>query len=137
STDRLQAGVERLLGRFEHTAAGADREHLVPADIDLNPAQETAVAAALAEPLWWIWGPPGTGKTRSLGALVAEAAIRGESVLVTAHSTVAVDTAMLATADELEARGYTGACRDGTVVRAGPAMVSAAVERRLSARELV
>lgn len=128
----LQTFLQRPSTQPEPVAA-----HEVPPAIDLNPRQEEAVAAALVEPLWWVWGPPGTGKTRTLGALVAEATVRGERLLVTAHSNVAVDTAMIAAADEIEVRGSEQVLVDGTVVRAGPAVVAAARDRRLSARDQV
>lgn len=137
SQDAIPSGARRLLDRFETAPAAVGRIHPVPNGIDLNPNQEAAVAAALCEPLWWIWGPPGTGKTTSLGALVAEMVIRGERVLVTAHSNVAVDTAMMATAEELEVRGHQSSLTNGSVVRAGPAMLAPAIQRGLSSRELV
>ena len=62
----------------------------------------------------------------------------GEHVLVSAHSNVAVDTAMLATrGSNLKFAVTRGLLVDGTVVRAGPAIVPEAIERALSARELV
>lgn len=143
-TDHLAAGTEisvpcaRLLRRFaDQQPLPSAAEHVTAADIDLNPLQERAAAAVLSEPLWWVWGPPGTGKTRTLGAIAAEVFARGERLLVAAHSNVAVDAAIVATANELEARGLEEALRNGLVVRAGPAMLDEARDRRLSSREQV
>lgn len=58
----------------------------------LDASQREAVAAALeADPLALIHGPPGTGKTTAVVELIRLAALRGERVLATAPSNVAVD----------------------------------------------
>ena len=61
-----------------------------------NPSQLEAVCSCLGSELRFVWGPPGTGKTETLGLLAAEAFLRGESVLVVAHSNAAVDAAAIA-----------------------------------------
>jgi hypothetical protein len=126
-----------LLERCAGGAAPAPQPHPVPSEVDLNRQQEQAVAAALVEPVWFCWGPPGTGKTRTLGAYVAECAARGETVLVTAHSNVALDAALEATVSELEARGIDWLVARGVTLRAGPAMLPAARARQLSSRDIV
>lgn len=74
-----------------------DRPPAHPATARLNDDQRAAVARALGSPATFVFGPPGTGKTHTLGALVAEWAQRqGLRVLVTAHTNTAVDTALRA-----------------------------------------
>ncbi|MFC3958914.1 DEAD/DEAH box helicase [Halovivax cerinus] len=64
--------------------------------IDLNEYQRLALIwAECSDDIVCIHGPPGTGKTRTLTALVEEAASRGQSVLVTAHSNQAVDNLLV------------------------------------------
>lgn len=66
----------------------------VPFDpvLDLNTYQERAAVAALrADDVFCIHGPPGTGKTRTLVAIVEHAVKHGQRVLVCAHSNQAVD----------------------------------------------
>jgi hypothetical protein len=66
------------------------------ADLALNDYQLRALAwAVAADDAVCIHGPPGTGKTRTLAAFVAEAVARGERVLVTAHSNQAVDNLLV------------------------------------------
>jgi hypothetical protein len=66
------------------------------ADLALNDYQQRALAwAVAADDAVCIHGPPGTGKTRTLAAFVAEAVARGERVLVTAHSNQAVDNLLV------------------------------------------
>jgi hypothetical protein len=59
-----------------------------------SPAQRAAVAFALGQRVAYIWGPPGTGKTRTLALLVHALRRRGEQVLIVAHTNVATDTAL-------------------------------------------
>jgi ATP-dependent RNA/DNA helicase IGHMBP2 len=62
------------------------------ADAALNLAQQAAVRLGLeARDVALIHGPPGTGKTRTLVALIRAAVTRGERVLATAPSNLAVD----------------------------------------------
>lgn len=80
-----------------------------PATHDLNADQLVAVGLSASVPLSFCFGPPGTGKTRTLGALALELARqRGERVLITAHTNAAVDIALCRIAEEapdLVARG--------------------------------
>lgn len=64
-----------------------------------NDYQLSAVAHVLINQVSFIWGPPGTGKTKTLGLTVAALANAGKSVLVVAHSNVAVDVAMTSIAE--------------------------------------
>ncbi|MGD9933931.1 MAG: AAA domain-containing protein [Dehalococcoidia bacterium] len=68
----------------------------------LSPAQSTAVHQSLANPVTFIWGPPGTGKTTTVGALMAEAERIGLRCLLVAYSNAAVDVAMLQTASHFQ-----------------------------------
>lgn len=86
----LGASREAIYGQRPLERRDARVERLF--DPELNPAQEDAVRHALsAEPLALIHGPPGTGKTRTLVEVVRQLVARGERVLVTAASHVAVD----------------------------------------------
>lgn len=60
---------------------------------DLNECQNRAVAAALTSRLSCIWGPPGTGKTQTVVAILQELLQRRpeERILVTAPTHNAVD----------------------------------------------
>ncbi|RKD97713.1 AAA domain-containing protein [Halopiger aswanensis] len=61
-------------------------------DVELNQEQELAVSCALlADQLFCIHGPPGTGKTRTLVEVVRRSVEAGDDVLVCADSNQAVD----------------------------------------------
>ncbi len=61
----------------------------------VSPAQARAIAFALGQQVAYIWGPPGTGKTRTIAHLVHEYIQRGKRVILCAHTNVATDNALL------------------------------------------
>jgi superfamily I DNA and/or RNA helicase len=102
--DRLGAGLTRLRdaaeGRRWHAvlAGGAPRflatgrGPALPPSAPLNPEQAAALDLAdRAEDLALVHGPPGTGKTTVLVEVVRRAVARGEKVLASAPSNLAVD----------------------------------------------
>ena len=63
-----------------------------PFDAGINASQREAIAKALGSPdFFLIHGPFGTGKTRTLAELIRQEVERGNKVLATAESNVAVD----------------------------------------------
>lgn len=62
--------------------------------VSYNQSQAQALSKAMSQDITFVWGPPGTGKTKTLGMLAAAMLNRGESVLLVAHSNSAVDVAM-------------------------------------------
>ncbi len=90
SGERLAELRRVLLGEAQPSFRKA--EPLTPLAESLNPSQSDAVALALAaEDLAMIHGPPGTGKTTTLVEVIRQAVRRGEKVLATAPSNLAVD----------------------------------------------
>ncbi|MFI6265304.1 AAA domain-containing protein [Micromonospora sp. NPDC051006] len=67
----------------------------------LNHGQRYAVQLALTPGVTWLWGPPGTGKTTTIGALVAQLCVSGLRVLLTAPTNAAVDVAVRAVLKEI------------------------------------
>ncbi len=57
----------------------------------LNAQQEEAVAKGLVEPLSVVTGPPGTGKTQVVTALLASAIYNNETVLFSSNNNMPVD----------------------------------------------
>lgn len=85
-------------------------------DLQYNAHQSDAVTHVLQHPVSFIWGPPGTGKTSTLGLAVASLVHSGQSVLVLAHSNAAVDTAIKSVGKYLCKSSYYNA---GMVLRFG------------------
>ena len=61
----------------------------------VRKGQDLALKMSREEPILFIWGPPGTGKTETLGKMVLEHVASGEKVLMLSHSNVSVDEAAL------------------------------------------
>jgi hypothetical protein len=93
--------------------AGLPHAHIDHLD-GLNEGQRRAILNCQASHVCFIWGPPGTGKTRTIGKLAALLQGR-ERVLVTSHTNVAVDAAVLAVLQYLPETER----EPGTVIRVG------------------
>jgi hypothetical protein len=59
--------------------------------MELNDSQERALASASNAPLTVITGPPGTGKSQTVAAIVADAWLQGETALVTSTNNTPID----------------------------------------------
>ncbi|KPQ00884.1 MAG: AAA domain [Bacteroidetes bacterium HLUCCA01] len=68
-----------------------------------NVSQQEAIRKALYNPVSFVWGPPGTGKTSTLGYIVANYILRGDRVLFVSNTNRAVDVGMLAVMEALHA----------------------------------
>lgn len=91
----------------------------------LNASQAGAVASALGRDTTFIWGPPGTGKTRTIGKIGEQLVRRGRSVLAVSHTNSAVDQAILEIVRDLG-----DDLVDGSVLRLGTPK-----DQRLAERE--
>ncbi|HXH07191.1 MAG TPA: AAA domain-containing protein [Vicinamibacterales bacterium] len=81
-----------------------------------NASQWNAIGAALSSEVAFVWGPPGTGKTTTLGLIGRGLHEQNETLLVTSHSNAAVDAATKALAKAMEG---SPALTRGEVVRFG------------------
>ncbi|MGB9860024.1 MAG: AAA domain-containing protein [Moorellaceae bacterium] len=72
----------------------------------------------------FVWGPPGTGKTKTLARITVELWSKGEQVLVLSHSNVAIDEAVARIA------GRANSFREGRLVRYGFAQLKFLTEHR-------
>ncbi|MFO8030127.1 MAG: AAA domain-containing protein, partial [Cyclonatronaceae bacterium] len=67
-----------------------------------NRAQREAIYKAMVQPVSYIWGPPGTGKTATLAYIMANYVLRGKTVLFVSNTNRAVDNGMLGLMDAME-----------------------------------
>lgn len=56
---------------------------------------DNALKMSSAQPITFIWGPPGTGKTQTLAKIALEHISQGKRVLMVSYSNVSVDEAIL------------------------------------------
>ncbi len=126
--ERLLACLEELpdtaglfpdssLRLFGHGPVHDDRQPLQLDHEGLNPSQLRAVTVCTQRDLAFVWGPPGTGKTRTLAHVVIELLARGERLLITSTTNAAVDQALAQLAALPGAIPY---LERGEMVRLGP-----------------
>lgn len=60
----------------------------------ISHTQEKAVGFLLNQEIGYLWGPPGTGKTRTISELVYAKLAKNERICLTAHTNVATDTVL-------------------------------------------
>ncbi len=97
----------------------------------LNDSQLQAVQLCSDSNLAFVWGPPGTGKTTTLGHIVTELLSQGQRLLVTSTTNAAVDQALAQLNNLPEAQGY---FERGQMVRIGQ---TSAETGRASVKEVV
>lgn len=110
---------ERVLGKAPVNGSPVPLESVVSRsgqhETRLNKEQVLAVASALGRDTTFIWGPPGTGKTRTIGAIGEQLYDRNRSLLLVAHTNSAVDEAVTRIADCIDPTEL----REGKVIRVG------------------
>lgn len=62
---------------------------------EITTGQQTAVQMSKSQPITFVWGPPGTGKTQTLAKISLEHLELGHRVLVLSYSNVSVDGAIM------------------------------------------
>ncbi len=81
-----------------------------------NISQQRAIDHSQSASLTYVWGPPGTGKTSTLGGIVESYVSRGLRVLVAVHANAAVDEV---TEDIAETLKNTAFYQQGQILRLG------------------
>jgi DNA polymerase III delta prime subunit len=123
------------LARIRDVAAGARpprplaATRWTPLDPALDEVQRAAVEHALRSgDLALLHGPPGTGKTRTLVEVIRQRVARGERILATAPSNVAVDNL-----GERLARAGVTVVRLGHPARVAPALTALTLDAQVDA----
>jgi ABC-type branched-subunit amino acid transport system ATPase component len=109
----------RIAQLFFHKSPGNDKEERTDyarqlyevGDVDYehdgnrNSSQCESIQKAVYNPVSFVWGPPGTGKTTTLGYIVANLMLQGKKVLFLSNTNRAVDVGMLSVMESLHAIG--------------------------------
>lgn len=72
-----------------------DEDTRILDDSRRNEAQHESLVKCLQNEVLYVWGPPGTGKTSTLGFMIANYLVKGERVLFAANTNRAVDVGLL------------------------------------------
>jgi hypothetical protein len=83
---------------------------------ELNDSQRRAIRLCCDSNVAFVWGPPGTGKTRTISHIVSELLARGLRVLLTSTTNAALDQALMVLAAHPASRAD---LRAGHIVRVG------------------
>ncbi len=94
---------------------GTQPSYSYQADNAPNASQASAINKSFSSSLAVIWGPPGTGKTRTIARAVEAHLNAGRRVLLVSHTNAAVDAAMAAIAGQLTTTAYA----QGKIIRLG------------------
>lgn len=84
---------------------------------DLNVYQKEAIAKILANEIFYLWGPPGTGKTKTLGALCLALIEGNKRILLCSNTNQAVDQVLLKLCERFDIKHP--AIEEGQIVRVG------------------
>ncbi|CAN5199838.1 hypothetical protein BH23BAC3_BH23BAC3_28550 [soil metagenome] len=90
--DGIRKRLERL---FQPKDTGVPEDFEFDEDGQRNRSQQDAIRKAMANRTLFIWGPPGTGKTATLGYIIANYLKAGKSVLFASNTNRAVDVGLL------------------------------------------
>lgn len=94
----------------------------------LTPDQENAILTVFKSETTFLWGPPGTGKTYTLGAMAHALYQAGQRVLVVAHTNQAVDGVLESFCKRLTGDGATRLGEE-KIFRLGPIVRESLKER--------
>lgn len=92
--------LKALLQPEEHFKE-QERSAEIKVDDLRNDAQKEAIEKSLKNNILYVWGPPGTGKTATLGYIVANLLHQNKRVLFVSNTNRAVDVGLLSVIDAL------------------------------------
>jgi KaiC/GvpD/RAD55 family RecA-like ATPase len=95
---------------------------------DLTADQMNALGRCLSQPVTYLWGPPGTGKTVTLAALALQLFKENKRVLVVSHTNHAVDGVVESLCRRIVDRGR-NALPEGTILRVGTLVKESLIQR--------
>lgn len=133
---KLSFNSPNALKLFGFTEPAFKNAKTVPEAIakrDLNHKQAEALSRSLAQEVTFIWGPPGTGKTKTIAVIMDSFIGVGKAVLLTAHTNAAVDEALLKLAEVLSDKNL---LEDGKIVRYGTPSRNDATLKKMTLDEI-
>lgn len=96
---------DRVKELFDPQEEDAKDEPEVLDDERRNDSQREAIVKSLKNRVLFVWGPPGTGKTSTLGYIIANYLANGKKVLFASNTNRAVDVGLLSIVEALRTIG--------------------------------
>jgi len=93
----------------------AGSEHEIKFTELYNDYQKSAIASSVGRDTTFIWGPPGTGKTQTIGEIGFQLYKRKRSILLVSHTNTAVDQAIIRIGKKI----HKDDLKNGKVIRVG------------------
>jgi superfamily I DNA and/or RNA helicase len=82
----------------------------------LNKQQARALISSLQNDITFVWGPPGTGKTFTIGHIISHFIEQDKTVLIASHTNSAIDTALIKVAEVIKDKSI---LYEGKIIRVG------------------
>lgn len=132
---KARSRVARLFDPDSKRDHHPDDDTRVVDDSRRNAAQHEALVKANQNDVLFVWGPPGTGKTSTLGFMMANYLVKKKRVLFASNTNRAVDVGVLSLLDAL--RGVEKDHLEAEITRFGEiALENERLEQRLFERRL-
>ncbi len=90
-------------------------KHIDQKGSNLNESQYQALRSSLDRNITFIWGPPGTGKTKTIGTIGYQLFLNDRSLLMVSHTNIAIDQALLKIAELVDPQTL----EEGKILRIG------------------
>lgn len=131
----LNTGLAGKLFGLAPVKSGVHSKLKLPSsNLYLNEDQINAIRAACGSDVHFIWGPPGTGKTKTIGALVVSLLNQNFRVLVLSHTNIATDHAIASVIGLLKnSKEY----REGKILRYGNVHPSSNLPEEVVPRKII
>lgn len=120
--ERSENELKRVEALFSPDGEAVSSSVDVEADEMRNEAQLDAIRKAMTRRALYIWGPPGTGKTATLGYIIANYLKQGKRVLFASNTNRAVDVGLLSSLEAITRLGLN--VPEGRITRFGDAALN-------------
>jgi hypothetical protein len=125
-----RASAGKLVEALFNERKALPRPRRARPDAGLDPSQREAFAALTRRGASFVWGPPGTGKTKVIVEAVVDALAHDRTVLIASHTHVAVDNVLEGLLDIVDVE-------PGDVVRVASARTEEKVSPRVAGHEFL
>ncbi len=120
--------ARRVLRLQKIEAVPSEQSKVKPPD-DLTADQSAALVRCLSQPVTYVWGPPGTGKTVLLAAIALQLYHDNKRILIVSHTNHAVDGVVEGICKRIMERDRRTAVAEGSILRIGTMVRESLIKR--------